>query len=90
MTNRSVLLFAMIEALKDHSVVDTLLQEIMEEIRKCFQHELSYIQEGLEERDRILDELSQLVEELEQYGRRNRVRIHDIKEANGVNTYKIC
>ena len=89
MADRSELVAAMVEALKDHSVVDTLLQEIREEIRKGFQDELSTMQKGLEERDRKIDELSQRVEELEQYGRRNGVRIHGIKEEKGENTDKI-
>ena len=89
MADRSELVAAMVEALKDHSVVDTLLQEIREEIRKGFQDELSNMQKGLEERDRKIDELSQRVEELEQYGRRNGVRIHGIKEEKGENADKI-
>ena len=47
------------------------------------------MQKGLEERDRKIDKLSQRVEELEQYGRRNGVLIHGIKEEKGENTDKI-
>ena len=80
---------AMIEALKDPSVVGTLMHELREEIKKGFKDELKQMEKGLEERDKKINELSKRIEELEQYGRRNGVRIHGIKEQKGENTDQI-
>ena len=89
MADRSDLVAAMIEALKDPSVVGTLMHELREEIKKGFKDELKQMEKGIEDRDKKINELSNRIEELEQYGRRNGVRIHGIKEQKGENTDQI-
>ena len=80
--HKSELVKALIDALKDPSVVETLISAIRDDVKRGFEKEL-------DERDRKIAELENKIDDLEMYGRRNGIRIHGIPENQGESTDKL-
>ena len=80
---------AIIRAFEHPVVVEKLLPVLKQTIHESSKKELNELKEKIKERDEKIQDLEAMVEGLEMYGRRNRIRIQGIPESANKSTDKI-
>ncbi|KAL8600420.1 hypothetical protein ACOMHN_052837 [Nucella lapillus] len=76
-------------ALTDPDIISLFSKCVAAEVQKAIVKEISVLKEKLFEKDREIQSLQDKVDELEQCGRRNSVRINGVPETEGENTDEV-